>query len=109
MSITHSRLWAARDTEIQQVRSTIHGGSYTPAWWWQAQSAPSGPARFSPSVLWIPDRRWDVLVEAEKVGRVVTSLDRPEPIPSRAWVGLAHPRCALVAEEADVCAGILLA
>src|SRR5215217_554166 len=52
--------------------------------------------------------RGDVLVEAEQVGWVVASFDRGQPIPSRARVGLAESRLAVVAEEVDIGAGVLL-
>src|SRR5262245_29899126 len=72
----------------------------------RAARSPSAQTCSLPS---IPARRWDVVVEPEEVGRVVTTLDRPQPLPCRPWVGRADPRLALVAEEADVRPGVILA
>ena len=52
--------------------------------------------------------RRDVLVQPEEVVRVVLRLDLRQPVPGRARVGGAHPVLALVAEEADVRAVVVL-
>src|SRR5215211_4481958 len=54
-------------------------------------------------------RRPYVLVEPEKVHRVVATLDRSEPVPGRTRVGLADPPLALIAEKADVRTAVTLA
>src|SRR5439155_13383534 len=63
------------------------------------------PARAAPS----RGLRGDVLVEPEHVRGVVTSLDLGQPIPGRARVGVADPLLALVGEEVDVGAMVVLA
>src|SRR6266511_4976631 len=59
--------------------------------------------------LGVLDRWQDVLVEPEQIRGVVATLDRCEAVPGRPRVGVADPRLALVAEEADVCVGFALA
>jgi hypothetical protein len=54
------------------------------------------------------DRRRDVLVEPEQVGRVVASLDRPEPLPDRSWVGSSNSPMTLVPRKVHVRASVLL-
>ena len=51
---------------------------------------------------------WNVLVEPEKVGRVVARLDRCQPIPGRAGIRLAYTVRAIFTKEIDVCPGITL-
>ena len=52
---------------------------------------------------------WDVVVAPEQVGGVIAALDRGQPLPGAARVGLADPVLALVANEVDIDAGDVLA
>lgn len=47
-------------------------------------------------------RRWDVLVEPEEIGRIVTTLDSRQTVPGRSRVGRAYARHAFVAEKVDI-------
>ena len=65
-------------------------------------SSASAPPR------WPPSGRRDVLVALEQVRRVVAALDLGQPVPGRPGVGVADPLRALVAQEVDVGAVVVL-
>jgi hypothetical protein len=46
--------------------------------------------------------RWDVLVQVEQVGRVVTVLQRPQPVELLRSISGSHPLLPLGGEEVDV-------
>src|SRR5918994_7159453 len=62
----------------------------------------------SPPAVLVGRGRWDVLVAAEQVGGVPAVLDGGQPLPGRPRVGLADAGGALVAEEVDVGALVVL-
>jgi hypothetical protein len=60
------------------------------------------------TVVGVVDRRRDVVVAPQEVGRVVARLDHREAVPGRPRVGVARSRLAHVAEEVDLGSGVPL-